>query len=145
MRAGFGEAALANVSKGKTYLIFFVKMLQCCLAGRYVRNLFARGRGKSDALDTRGVCALGITRAQVDAPQFVIGARFGEAVLASVHEGQAHFLVLGEFCQVASEDYMFAFLLPEIVIAVAYMTAQASLLLGVVSSKNYRERQVIAE
>ena len=36
--------------------------------------------------------------------QFVMGVRFGEAVLAIVHEGQAHFLVWGEFYQVASED-----------------------------------------
>ena len=36
--------------------------------------------------------------------QFVTGARFGETVFASVHDGQAHFLVLGEFYQVASED-----------------------------------------
>ena len=56
------------------------------------------------ALDCRGVCALGAARAQADAPQFVMGARFGEAALASVHEGQAHFLVLGEFCQDVSED-----------------------------------------
>ena len=50
----------------------------------------------------------------------------------SVHEGQAHFLVLGEFCQVASEGCIFAFLLPEIVIEVAYMTAEAFLLSGVI-------------
>ena len=67
----------------------FVRMSQCCLAGRYVRNIFARGRGQSDALDCRGVCALGVARAQADAPQFVTGARFGEAALAGVHEGHA--------------------------------------------------------
>ena len=32
---------------------------------------------------------------QADALQFVMGDRFGEVALASVHEGQAHFLVLG--------------------------------------------------
>ena len=79
-------------------------MSQCCLAGRYVRNIFARGRGQSGALDCRGVFALGVVRAQADAPQFVTVARFEEAALAGVHEGQAHFLVLGEFCQVASKD-----------------------------------------
>ena len=51
-------------------------------------------------------------------------APFGEEALASVHEGQAHFFVLGEFFQVASDDQMFAFLLPEIVIEVAYMTGE---------------------
>ena len=45
------------------------------------------------------------------------------------------FSFLGNFCQVALEDYMFAFLLPEIVIEVAYMTAEAFLLSGKVSSK----------
>ena len=40
---------------------------------------------------------------------------------------------------------MFAFLLPEIVIEVAYMTVEAFLLSGVVSSKYCRERQVVAD
>ena len=79
-------------------------MSQCCLAGRYVRNLFTKGCGQGGELDCRGVCALGVARAQVDVPQLSIGAHFGEAALASVHEGQAHFLVLGEFYQAASED-----------------------------------------
>ena len=63
-------------------------MSQCCLAGRYVRNLFfARGRGQSGAHDCRGVCALGVARAQADAPQFVMGARFGEAAWAQCARG----------------------------------------------------------
>ena len=37
-------------------------------------------------------------------PYNLLGARFGEAALDSVHEGQGYFLVLGEFCQVALED-----------------------------------------
>ena len=123
----------------------FVRMSQCCLAGRYVRNLFARGRGQSGALVGRGVCAFGVARAKANAPQFVMGTRFGEAALASVYEGQAHFLVLEGFCQVASEDYVFAFLLPEIAIEVAYMTAEAFLLSGIVSNKYCRERHVVAE
>ena len=40
---------------------------------------------------------------------------------------------------------MFAFLLPEIVIEVAYMTVEAFLHSGIVSSKYCRECQVIAE
>ena len=55
--------------------------------------------------------------------------------MAILHEGQAHFLVLGKSCQVASEDYMFAFLLLKIVIEMAYLTTEAFLLSGVVSSK----------
>ena len=63
-----------------------------------------------------------------------MGARLGEVALANVREGQAHFFVLEEFCQVTSEDYMFAVLLPGIVIEVAYLMAEA-FLLSVVSSK----------
>ena len=59
-----------------------------------------------------------------------------------MHEGQAHFSFLNHF---ASEDYMFAFLLPEIVIERAYMMAEAFLLSRVVRSKYCRERQVVAE
>ena len=40
---------------------------------------------------------------------------------------------------------MFAFLLPEIVIEVAYMTVEAFLLPGIVSNKKCRKRQVVAE
>ena len=90
--------------QGQAVSHIFVRMLQCCLAGRYVRNLSARGRGQSGALNGRGGCALGVARAQADVPQFVMGARFGEAALASVHEGQSYFPVSGEFCQVGSED-----------------------------------------
>ena len=62
-----------------------------------------------------------------------------------MHEGRAQFFVLGEFCQVASEGLIFTFLLPEIVIEVAYMTLEAFLLSGIVSSKYCRERQVVAK
>ena len=77
----------------------FVKMSQCCLAGRYARNLFARGRGQSGALDCRGVYALGIARAQADAPQSVMGASFGEAAVASLNKGKVHLLILGKFAR----------------------------------------------
>ena len=73
----------------------FVRMSQCCLAGRYVRNLFARGRGQSGANGCRGVCALGVARAQADAPQFVMGARFGEAAWAQCARGPGAFSRFG--------------------------------------------------
>ena len=98
-RGGVGQYV-----QGQRVSHIFVRMSQCCLAGRYVLNLFARGRGQSGALDCRGACALEVARAQADAPEFVMRARFGEAALASVHEGQDYFLVLGEFRQVASGD-----------------------------------------
>ena len=40
---------------------------------------------------------------------------------------------------------MFAFLLPEIVSKVAYMTVEVFLFLGIVSSKYCRKRQVVVE
>ena len=76
MRAGFGEAAFANVFKGKAYLIFLREILQCCLAGRYVRNSFVRGRGQSGDLTVEA---------------FVLSGSYA----LSVHEGQAHSLFLG--------------------------------------------------
>ena len=44
--------------------------------------------------DCRGVCALGVARAQADAPQFIMGARFGEAALVNVSKGKAYLIVL---------------------------------------------------
>ena len=73
----------------------FVRMSQCCLAGRYVRNLFARGRGQSGAHDCRGVCALGVARAQANAPQFFMGARFGEAAWVQCARGPGAFSRFG--------------------------------------------------
>ena len=54
--------------------------------------------------DCRGVCALGVARAQADAQQFVMGVRFGEAALVNASKGKMHLIFLGGFCQVASED-----------------------------------------
>ena len=73
----------------------FVRMSQCCRVGRYVRNLVARGRGQGGAHDCRGVCALGIARAQADAPQFVMGAGFGEAAWAQCARGPGAFSRFG--------------------------------------------------
>ena len=100
----------------------FVRMPQCCLAVRYVRNFLQEVVAKGVHLIVE---AFVLSRSHALRPMPHMGARFGEAALASVHEGRAHFLVLGELCQVASKDYMFAFLLPEIVIEVAYMTVEA--------------------
>ena len=73
----------------------YVRMSQCCLAGRYARNCFARGRGQSGALDCRGVCALGVARAQADASQFFMGAHFGEAAWAQCALGPGVFSRFG--------------------------------------------------
>ena len=68
-----------------------MRLLQCCLAGRNVRNLFARDRGQSGAHDCRGFCALGVARAQADAPQYIMRARFGEAAWAQFARGPGAF------------------------------------------------------
>ena len=73
----------------------FVRMSQCCLVGRYVRNLFERGRGQSGAHDCRDFCALGVARGQADAPQFVMGAHFGKAVWAQCARGPGAFSCFG--------------------------------------------------
>ena len=44
--------------------------------------------------DCRGVCALGVARAQADAQQFAMGARFGEAALTNVSRGKAYLIIL---------------------------------------------------
>ena len=44
--------------------------------------------------DCLGVSALGVTRAQADAQQFVMGARFGEAALVNVFKGKAYLMFL---------------------------------------------------
>ena len=44
--------------------------------------------------DCRGVCALEVARAQADAHQFVMGARFGEAALVNVSKGKAYLIIL---------------------------------------------------
>ena len=85
--------------QGQGVFHLFVRMSQCCLAGRYVRNLFARSRGQSGALNCQGVCALGVARARADAPQFVMGAPFGEAAVAGFNKGKVHLLVLGNFAR----------------------------------------------
>ena len=81
--------------QGQDVSHLFVRMPQCYLAGRYVRNLFARGRGQSGAHDCRGVCALGVARPKADAPQFVMGARFGEAAWAQCARGSGAFSRFG--------------------------------------------------
>ena len=106
---------------------------------------FARGRGQSGAHDCRGVCALGVARAQADAPQFVMGARFGEAAWAQCARGPGAFSRSGRILPGCLGGLNFAFLLPEIVFEVAYMTVEACLLSGIVSSKYCRERQVVAK
>ena len=50
----------------------------------------------------------------------------------SVHEGQAHFLVLGEFRQVTMEYNVFAFGLSELGVKVTHLMAEEFLFSGVV-------------
>ena len=51
-------------------------------------------RAQVRATPSTGRRGAAIAGSQTDAPQFVIGARFGEAALAGVQEGQAHVFIL---------------------------------------------------
>ena len=96
------QGGVCQCVQGQGFSHLFLRMSLCCLAGRYVSNIFFRGRSQSTHLIVEVFVLSGL-----HAPrpmQFLMEVRFGEAVLASVHEGQAHFLVWGEFYQVASED-----------------------------------------
>ena len=73
-----------------------------------------------------------VASAQADAPRGVVRARFGEAAVAGPKKGKVHFLVLGKFRKVPMEDNVFAFGLPELVIKMTYLTAEAFLFSGVV-------------
>ena len=64
-------------------------------SGTVYLKSFARGHGQTGALNGRDVGAFGVARAQADALQCVMEDRFGEAALASVHEGQADFSRFG--------------------------------------------------
>ena len=92
--ASFGEAAFANMSKGKAYLIFCEKIAMLP-RGTICSQFFCKGRGQNGALDCRGVCALGVACAQADAPQFVMGARLGEAAWAQCARGPRAFSRFG--------------------------------------------------
>ena len=73
----------------------FVRMWQCCLAGRYVCNLFARGRGQSGAHDCRGVWLSGSHALRPMPNKFVVGARFGKAAWAQCARGPGAFSRFG--------------------------------------------------
>ena len=85
-------------------------------------------------LATPGIRARGarVASAQADAPQVVVRACFGEAAVAGSNKGKVHLLVLGNFRKVAMEDNVFAFGLPELVVKMTYLTAEAFLFSGVV-------------
>ena len=73
-----------------------------------------------------------VASAQADAPQVVVRACFGEAAVAGPIKGKVHFFVLGKFRKVAMEDNIFAFGLPELIVKMTYLTAEAFLFSGVV-------------
>ena len=73
-----------------------------------------------------------VASAQADAQQVVVRACFGEPAVAGSNKGKVHLLVLGKFRKVAMEDNVFAFGLPELVVEMTYLTAEAFLFSGVV-------------
>ena len=81
----------------------FVRMSQCCLAGRYVRNFFFQEIVAKVAHMTVEAFVLSGSHAVRPIPHNLSwGLASARRRGHSVHEGRAHFLV-GEFCQVSSE------------------------------------------
>ena len=79
-------------------------MSQCCLAGRYVRNLFLQEVVAKVAHMTVEAFVLSGSYALRPMPHNLSwGLASARWRGHSVHEGRVHYLVLGEFCQVASE------------------------------------------
>ena len=89
LRAGFGEAALANVYNGKAYLIF-LRESRNAVSRDDVFAIFlpevvvkvAQGRGAQ------------VASAQADAPEIIMRAGFGEAALVNVSKGKAYLILL---------------------------------------------------
>ena len=81
------------MSKGKAYLIFCenVAMLP---RGTICWQSSCKRSWPKWRTDCRGVCALGVARAQADTPQFIMGARLGEAALVNVFKGKAYLIIL---------------------------------------------------
>ena len=101
--ASFGEAAFANMSKGKAYFIFCenVAMLP---RGDDVFAIFLQEVAAKMAHMTVEAFVLSGSHALRPMPHRLSwGLASARRRGHSVHEGQAHFLVLGEFCQIASE------------------------------------------
>ena len=68
--------------------------------------------------------------AQAGAPQFIMGASFGEAAFANMSKGKAYLIFLWECRNVALRDDIFAIFLLEVVAKVAHLTVEAFVLSG---------------
>ena len=82
----------------------FVRMPQCCLADDLFAFYLQEVVAKVAHLTVKAFVLLGSHKLRPmphNLPWRLASAR---RRWRSVHEGQAHFLGLGEFCQVASED-----------------------------------------
>ena len=101
MGASFGKAAFANMSKGKAYLIF----LRECRKVASRDDMFAivlQEVVAKVAHMTVGAFVLSGSHALRPMPHNLSwGLVSARRCRHNVHEGQRHFIVLGEFCQVA--------------------------------------------
>ena len=80
-------------------------MSQCCLAGRYVRNIFFLQEvvAKVAHMTVEAFVLSGSHALRPMPHNLSRGLASARRRGHSVHEGRVHYLVLGEFCQVASE------------------------------------------
>ena len=82
---------------------FFVRMSPCFRAGRYVCNILQEVVAKVAHIPVEAFALSGLNALRPMPHNLSWGLASARRRGHSVHEGRAHFLVLGEFCQVASE------------------------------------------
>ena len=102
--ASFGEAAFANMSKGKAYLIFLWECRNVASRDDLFAIFFQEVVAKVAHLTVEAFVLSGSHALRPMPHNLSWGLASARWRGYSVHEGQAHFLVLGEFCQVALED-----------------------------------------
>ena len=103
MGASFGEAAFANVSKGKAYLIFLRECRSVASRDDMSAVFLQEVVAKVAHLTVEAFVLSGLHALRPMPHNLSWGLASARRRGHSVHEGQAHFLVLGEFCQVASK------------------------------------------
>ena len=104
MGASFGEAAFANMSTGKAYLIFCENVAMLPRRDDMFAIFLQEIVAEVAHLTVEGFVLSGPHALRPMPHNLSCRLVSGRRRWHSVHEGQAHFLVLGEFCQVASED-----------------------------------------
>ena len=130
--ASFGEAAFANISKGKAYLTFLLECRNVASLDDMFAIFLQEVEAKVAHMTVEAFVLPGSHALRPMPHNLSWGLASARQRGHSVHEGQAHFLVLGEFYQIPMEYNAFAFGLPELGVNVTHLTAEAFLFSGVV-------------